>query len=424
MAAVVAPPLAREPERPRVSTDRLANWLGDAGPVLIGVIVGLPVVLLLVNSFNTAAPGQPATYSVHDWIQAFSDATTIRALVVTLELAVTRTLIALPVSFSMAWLIGRTNMPGRTIIELLCWVGIFLPVLPLTFGWILLADPQFGLINLLLKQLPFIHGSIFNIYGFWGIVWVHLASITIYIQVILLLPALRRIGATLEEAAKTSGADQMNTILRVTMPVLKPAVLGVALLSLVRGLESFEVELVIGKPAGISVYSTRIYDLFHDQPPQFGEATALGFLFLIIMMILATVYQRAIRGQSFVTVTGKSFSSAPQQLGVWRLPASFACFIFMTVALIAPMTFLVLGSFMRRYGFFQLKNPFTLQHWQDLFADPVFFSSVRNSLFIAASVAVLVIVIYSLVAYRLVRRVSRVIRAVDIMVWVPWGVPD
>src|SRR5581483_5881158 len=88
-------------------------------------------------------------------------------------------LVALPIAFTMAWLIARTDMPGRTVLELLCWTGIFLPVLPLTFGWILLADGQFGLVNLALKQLPFIHGSVFNVYGFWGIVWVHIACSTV-----------------------------------------------------------------------------------------------------------------------------------------------------------------------------------------------------------------------------------------------------
>src|SRR5207248_10438060 len=141
----------------------------------------------------------------------------------------------------------------------------------------------------------------------------------------------------------------------VTLPLLTPAVLGVALLSFVRSLESFEVELVIGKPAGISVYSTRIYDLAHDQPPRFGEATALGFIFLVVMMGLAIFYQRAIRGRSYTTVTGKSFSAAPTKLGRFRWLASGAAFTFLAVGLGAPLVFLVTGSFMRRYGFFNLK---------------------------------------------------------------------
>jgi iron(III) transport system permease protein len=205
--------------------------------------------------------------------------------------------------------------------------------------------------------------------------------------------------------------------------VLAPAVLGIALLSFVRSLEAFEVELVLGKPAGISVYSTRIYDLVHDQPPHFGEATAVGFVFLVVMLGLAWLYQRVIAGRSYVTVTGKSYSAAATRLGAWKWPAAGACFGFLAIAQAAPLTLLILGSFMRRYGFFEIQNPFTVGHWQDLFGDTAFLSSVLNSLIIAVGVAMLVVVVYSTVAYQLVRGSSRVARVSEMLLWVPWAVP-
>ena len=51
--------------------------------------------------------------------------------------------------------------------------------------------------------------------------------------------------------------------------------LGIAILAFVRSLESFEVELVLGLPAKLYVYSTLIYDLTREQPPQYGQATVL-----------------------------------------------------------------------------------------------------------------------------------------------------
>jgi iron(III) transport system permease protein len=418
--AAATPTLAREQER----NWRLGRgWFVNGAPVVVGVVVALPLLLLLANSFNTAAPGQAATYGLRDWLQAFTDQTAIRSFWYTIGLGAVRIAIALPVGFTLAWFIARTDMAGRGVVELLCWMGIFLPVLPLTFGWILLADPQFGMLNLALQHLPFVHGAIFNVYSFWGIVWVHMASTTPYYMVILLLPALRRVGASLEEAARICGASPFKTILKVTMPVLTPAILGVTLLTFVRSLESFEVELVIGKPAGIAVYSTRIYDLVHDQPPRYGESTVLGFVVLVVMLLLAWFYQRAISGRSYTTVTGKSYSAAPTRLGRHGWIASLLCFTYLGIALGAPLAFLVLGSFMRRYGFFQLSNAFTTAHWHDLITDPVFFSSIRNSLVIALGVALLVIVVYSLVAYRLVRGPVKIARVTELLLWVPWAVP-
>ncbi|HZU04946.1 MAG TPA: iron ABC transporter permease [Chloroflexota bacterium] len=402
---------------------RLRALLVTGAPLLVGIVVTLPLVLLLANSLNVAAPGRELTYGLDNWVRAFSDPITLNALWNTFALGAVRTAISLPLALALTWLIARSDLPGRTLLELLCWIGIFLPHLPMTFGWILLLDPQFGLVNEALKRLPFVEGSVFNIYSFWGIIWVHLASTSIYYKVVLLLPAFRRVGAVLEEAARVCGANQLTTTLRVTIPVLAPAVLAVTVLAFVRSLEVFEVELLLGRPANIPVYSTRIYDLVRDQPPQFGQATALGVIFLVVLISLAIFYQWYLRGRSFATVTGHGYSAAPVRLGRWRWPVAAACFAFFAVALAAPMVFLLLGSFMRRYGFFHIRDPYTLSHWQNLFNDPIFLLSVRNSLIIATGVALLGVLLYSLVAYSIVRGRSRLTRVTDILMWVPWAVP-
>src|SRR5688500_6168447 len=146
------------------------------GTLLVGMIVALPPFLLLLNSFNQAGPADPPAYGLKNWIEAFANSTTASSLWNTVALGATRTAISLALGITVAWLIARSDMPGRTAIEFLCWIGFFLPTLPLTFGWILLLDPQYGLINTTLDKLPFVEGSIFNIYSFWGIIWVHLAS--------------------------------------------------------------------------------------------------------------------------------------------------------------------------------------------------------------------------------------------------------
>jgi iron(III) transport system permease protein len=423
MSATTAAAPAWRVAQPSRLEQRLRGLLVAGGPLLVGIVVALPLLFLLVNSFNTSPIGREVTYGIENWVGAFSDPRSMNALWNSVALGAVRTAISLPIALTMAWLIARSDMPGRSVIEMLCWLGIFLPHLPLTLGWILLLDPKFGMVNLALDQLPFVEGSVFNIYSFWGIIWVHLAQTSIYYKVVLLLPALRRLGAALEEAARICGASQLTTTLRVTVPVLAPAVLGVTVLAFVRSLEVFEVELLLGRQANIFVYSTLIYDMFRDQPPRVGEATAMGFVFLITLLVLAVIYQWYLRGKTFTTVTGQGYSAAPVRLGRWRIAASACCFGFFAIALAAPMTFLVLGSFMRRYGFFNIPNPYTLSHWQNLFADPVFFSSVRNTLIISVGVAVAVVVLYSLVAYSLVRARSRVSNITDILMWLPWAVP-
>jgi iron(III) transport system permease protein len=141
------------------------------------------------------------------------------------------------------------------------------------------------------------------------------------------------------------------------------------------------------------------------------------------MLGLAVLYQAHLRGRQFTTVTGSGFATRPLRLGRWRWVAAGACSAYLAIGLAAPLVFLVTGSFMRRYGFFQIRDPFTLAHWQAVLQDSIFLPSVWNSLLIATGTAVLVVLIYSLVAYVVVRSKLPSAGAVDLLAWLPWGTP-
>jgi len=164
------------------------------------VIVLVPVTLIVANSFAVSQPGQAVSYSVRPWTQALSSAGLLNALLNTLKLVAARQLITFPVAVLLAWVLARTDVPAGHWLEFMFWVAFFLPALPVTLGWILLLDPQYGLINQLLHFLPFLqpgHGPL-NIYSFWGIVWAHFAGGTLAIKVMLLTPAFRNMDSSLE----------------------------------------------------------------------------------------------------------------------------------------------------------------------------------------------------------------------------------
>lgn len=404
-----------------VSIDR--GLIARGLPLIVGVLLVLPLIMLLTNSLNVAAAGQPFRFGLGNWQSAYADPTAISALWNSFALAVTRTAISLPVALLLTWLIARSDMPGRGGVELLAWLSIFVPMLPLAFGWILLLDPKFGLLNALLGSITGSRTPVFDIYGFWGITWVHLASTSVAYKVVLLTPAFRRINSTTEEAARICGATDWQTFRRITLPLLMPAILLVAVISLIVSFESFEVELLLGQPVRLYVYSTRIYDLVNNQPSNVGEATAMAVVFLVWLLLLNWVYRHFIGNRSFATLTGREYSSRPTRLGRWRWIATTLCYLYFCVTLAAPLTLLVLGSFMRLYGFFGVPNWVTPVHWQELLADPAFLSGARNTLIIAVSASVSAALVFSMVAYPLTRFRSRLLRVVDTMIWTPWAVP-
>jgi iron(III) transport system permease protein len=272
--------------------------------------------------------------------------------------------------------------------------------------------------------LPFVDGPLFNPYGFWGIVWVHTSTGGIWFKVMLLVPVFRRLGATLEEAARVAGATTTSMLWRITLPVLAPMILAVSTLSFIRGLQSFNTELLLGTPAGIYVYSTKIYDFLQREPRAYGEATALGSVFLAVLAVLLFFYWKFLRGdKKFTVVTGQGYSTLRVKLGKWRYAALAGCLVYITVMMLLPLTFLVIGSFMRRYGFFHLAAPFTLNHWYDLLTDPIFLSALKNSLIIAGITACGGVLLYSALAYLLVSRRTICAPLLESLCWIPHVLP-
>ncbi|WP_329110672.1 iron ABC transporter permease [Micromonospora sp. NBC_01699] len=406
---------------------RRARVQGSLVFAFVAAVTLVPVGMLLFNSLNVARPGQPARYGFANWEQAFSDPTLRDAAWNTFRLGVPRVLIGLVIATVLSWLIARTDMPGGKVAEVLFWFAFFIPSLSMTLGWILLADPTSGAVNQLLRHLPGLSGHTegpLNIYSYWGIIWSHLTATTVPIMTILLIPSFRRMNASLEEAAQVSGASRWRTAIRITVPVMLPTLLGAALLSFIYSLKAFEIELLLGSPIGLNVYSTQIYDWIRDNPPSYGIATALGAVFIPVLILLAVAQRYGVRRRNYVTLGGHTYSDEPVRLGrVGRWVAAVLVGLYLLVTAVLPIAAIVVGSFMRRFGFFELDNPFTTRQWTALFDDNLFLSSIGNSLLIGLAATLIGIVFYFAVAYVIVRSKLPTRGGVDVMAWLPAAIP-
>src|SRR5579862_330714 len=311
----------------------------------LAFVVLFPLVFLIINSFELARPGAPPVYGFGNWTAALTEPGILTAIVNTLTRSLVAMAIAFPFGIFMAWLLARTDVPGKNWLDLMFWLTFFLPALPVTLGWILLLDPQAGAINQALKAIaPGVPPL--NIYSFWGIVWVHLVTKVTATKVILLVPIFRNMDGAQEEAARTSGASVLGTLARVVVPIMAPAILTIFTLSTIYSIQSFEIEQVLGPPANFYVYSTKIYQLVHREPAQFGSATVLGVVILLGMLPLILLQQRLVTRRNYTTITGK-FSARVLALGHWRWPAFGAVLTLALVFTLLPLVLLLAGSFMR-----------------------------------------------------------------------------
>jgi iron(III) transport system permease protein len=393
-------------------------WLGLGLILTVAALTLTPVLFIVINSLNAAPPSETWRFGFEGWGEAFGSARTLAAIGYTFILNI-RSLVAIGIAFLLSWLLIRVRLPGRNFIEFSLWIAYFLPSLPLALSWILLLDPNYGLINQLLKPL----GIGFNIYSLYGIVWVHLTATTIPIMTILLAPVLRQLDASLEEAARMCGAGSWQTFRRVLIPLLSPALFTVFLASLIRGLEAFQVELLLGKPIGVFVYATRIYDLIQWEPPLFPQAMALSTLFLGLLFVLALVYQRFTSKRAFATVSARGVSFRPMDMGKTRFIISALLIAFVIISVYLPLVILIVGSLMKLFGFFSIKDPFSTRHWMLVLSDPVFLSAIRNSIALGVGTAGIGLICYCLVGYALVRTEMFGKPVVNLLVWLPWAIP-
>ena len=387
----------------------------------VAFTVVYPMLLVALQSFQVAAPGEPARWGLDGWRAAFTEPGLRAALVNTLTVTVVRQLISLPLAVLIAWLIARTNLPGRDWIEVGFWAAFFLPSLTVTLSWILLLDPDYGLINTWLARLPWV-GKPFNIYSFWGIVWVHVITGSLTVKVILLTPAFRNMNAAFEEASRVAGASTLRTALRITVPVMAPAILSVLLLGTMVSLQTFEVEQVLGIPFRFFVFSTMIYDLLVTRVPRYDAATALAVVTLAAMLPLVLAQQWLTRGRRFTTITGQ-FQNRPHTLGRWRGPALALVLVLLVIVLGVPLAIALLGTFMKLFGFFDIPQPWTLDNWTTVLTDELFLRSLGNTLILATGTAVAAILVHSLIAYIAVRTRYAGRRALDLISWLPFTVP-
>ena len=397
---------------------RTLLWPGLLLVAVIGTMTLTPVLFIFINSFNVADPAEEWRFGLEGWREAFESPRTLNAIGYSFLLNL-RSLLAILIAFVFSWLLVRVRIPLRGFIEFSLWIAYFIPSLPLALSWILLLDPNYGLLNQLFGTI----GIKLNIYSWYGIVWVHLTASTIPIMTILLAPVFRQMDAALEEAARVCGAGVSQTFRRILVPVLAPALLTVLIAAVIRGLEAFQVELLLGRPAGIYVYATRIYDLIQWEPPLFPQAMALSSLFLGVLFIFALFYQRYTTKRQFATISGRGVSFRPMDIGKGRYAISAGLLLFVMVAVYLPLAVLVMGSFMRLFGFFHINDPFSLRHWSVVLNDPVFTSALRNSFVVGIGSAGIGILIYSLLAYVLVRTSIFGKSWINMLVWLPWAVP-
>jgi iron(III) transport system permease protein len=394
----------------------------------VGFLVIFPVVQIGLQSIRVSNAGEPLRWGLDGWQGLVGESVLVKAVSNTFSLAAVYQSIALVVAVLIAWFLARTDVPGAKIFEFAFWLAFFMPSLTVTLSWILLLDPQFGLINQAVRQLigaiPGVNigeSGPFDIYSFMGIVWVHLMTTSVAFKVMILTPTFRNANSAFEDASRICGASTMKTLARIFVPLMLPAIVAIEFLALLSAVEAFEIEQILGTRFNFYVVSTWIYWSLQQHTPRYDMVAALAVVMIGIAGLFILAQRRLLGRRKYTTISGQ-FQAQKVHLGRMRWVAFGLLGLLGLFIIVVPLVFSFMGTFMKLFGFF-IPDPWTLDQWRTALNDRSLVRSLGNTIVLALSTAIGAIVIHTLIAYVCVRTKFFGRGALDLVSWLPFTVP-
>ncbi len=393
---------------------------GAAVALIAGVLVLYPVFYLVQASLDIGSPDirPPAAYGF-DNFAALAQYSEI--MINTVAVSLGATVMAMVFGFVAAWILSRTNVPGRHVLEQLMAVPYYVTPLLGAFAWSLLGAPESGFINQVWRALGG-HDPVINVVSPIGIAWV-MALFEGSVAFVMIGAVMKSMDPALEEASQVMGAGRLRTMLRVTLPLVAPGVLGAAIFVFAEMLGSFTAALVLGMPTRFYVVTTAIYQLVSQYPPRIPLAAAMGVSLFAIMFVMLFLYRRIIGSRSYVTISGKAFRPRVTDVGPlrWVLLGVAVFYIFISVAL--PLMTLAYASLQKLAVAFPAAGNWTLDNYRTALTMNAVRSALSNSLLLGVATACIGVALMGLLSWLIYRSRIPGSGIIEYIVMFPQAVP-
>jgi iron(III) transport system permease protein len=397
---------------------------------LVAVFVITPVIMLVLGSFSQAS--LPADFSLDElgwdnYIDVWTDPTTYSVFTNTFYYVTGATAIGITLAASLAWLVERTNIPGKIWIYAGVPMTLAMPGLLQAMAWVLLGSPRIGFLNQFLIEVLGIPMDPINIYSLEGMMFVEGLRL-VPTAFLMLVPLLRSMDPALEEAAYMSGAHPSSTMRKVTLKLMLPGLLAVTIYNGMTALEVFEVPGILGLPSGVYVFSTKIYSILHSvgEEPVYGQANALGIIYVFIAIIATYLYSKVIsRSERFTIITGKGYRPRELELGRWKWVGVTAVVVFLLASIFLPFVVLLYVSLT---PFLQVPSwaafaSMNLDHYIDVFNTDLIGKVMWNTTVMVLATSTATVVLSFLVSLIIVRSKFVCRKLLDQFAFMPHAIP-
>ncbi|NCD09994.1 MAG: iron ABC transporter permease, partial [Negativicutes bacterium] len=310
--------------------------------LLLVYFVVFPMGVLVFDSIY-----QNGSFNFSNYKVVYSTIVNWRALTNTVQLSLMVMVASVIITFPLAWLVGRTDLPGKKTYRTLLVASYMIPPYVGAIAWVQLLNPSVGYLNQVLKWMFSLQQAPFNIYTFGGLAWV----LTLFYSpfaFITISRAMEKMDPTLEEAARVSGASPLKTLFDVTLPLMAPSILAGGLLVFIAAGSCFGIPAIVGMPGNIEVMTTRIVTyIYMGDDKGIRDATALAASLMIIANSLLFFMTWMLGRKDYTTISGKSTRPNIVELGKWKWPAFIGVGLYATIAVIIPLFSILLTSLLK-----------------------------------------------------------------------------
>jgi iron(III) transport system permease protein len=395
---------------------------------LVAIVAFLTVCPVVMLALGSVSEGLTAfgEFTWQKYVEAYTDPALLDVMINTLIFVLGSSVLATVLALFLAYLNTRTDIPFKGLFTVLSIVPMMIPHLLFSVSWALLLNPSNGLINTVLKELFFLDQAPFNIYSLQGMILVE-ALLDLPVAYLIIAPAMASFDVALEESSRVFGAGTWRTLLRVTLPVLRPAILAAFILGVVRSLASFAVPSVLGMPGRVNVLATHLYEMISlGFATDYGKAAAVGMSVLATSVTLIYIY-RAFTAESekFVTISSRGYRPTLIRLGRARMPLFVIVAFLSLLMIVLPVVVLLYTSFVP-YTMVPSARAFaamSLKHWIDVLQDPLSLLALRNSLFLAIVGATVGVLLSIFVGYAIVKVRTRASGILESLTFLSFSFP-
>jgi iron(III) transport system permease protein len=391
-------------------------------------VILLLTTLILWMSFCRGLPFESG-FSLDNYAEVFGSEHFWTVLVNTVGVGLGTVTITIFFGVPLAWLLNRTDIPMRSLFITMLAVTVIMPGLVKAMGWIMLLSPQVGLINQLLMVIFQLTEAPFDINSLWGISFVQGLMLTPSMFFLISGP-MRSLDSALEEAAEVVGANRLKTIIWITSPMLRPAILGGIIYIFMTAIAMFEVAGLLGGLGENKILATELF--LAVQPFEgsleikYGVAGVYGLLIMAPSLFALFFYFQSLKqAHRYAVITGKGYKPKDFALGSLRYPAILFVLFYLALAVFLPFAVLFWASLLPslRMPSVQALSLVSFKWYSEIHYLLGGFDIMKNTLILVVGSSVLVLFFSFMISWVVVRTKLRTRRLVDTISMLPHAIP-